>query len=207
MKKFAIITLAVVLVGAVSIGALAYRGGMNNTPQNQPYGYGPGGMMYNNQQMPNQQMPYGGRGGMMYNNQQMPYGGRGGMMYNNQQTPYGGRGGMRGGRGGMYGQQYNNGTAPCGGVCPYYDGTQAQPGQAPQATQMITEEKATEAANEFVAKFFPEYTVASVEKDSWRPLYFVTIKGANDAEQIMTIHGFTGQVMNIFPKIVEDAAE
>jgi len=182
MKKFVVITLAVVLVGAVSIGALAYRGGMYNTPQNQTYGPR-GGMMYNNQQTP----MYGGRGGM-YNNQQMPM--------------YGGRGGMRG-----YGQRFNNSAPPCGGICPYYDGTapnaQVQPGQTPWASQMITEEKATEVANEFVAKYFPEYTVKSVEKDDWRPLYFVTIQGANNAEQVMTVHGFTGQVMNIFPKTVD----
>lgn len=194
MKKFVVITLAVVLVGAVSIGALAYRGGMYNTPQNQMYGPR-SGMMYKNQQMP----MYGGRGGM-----------RGGMYNNapqNQQTPmYGARGGMRGG---MRGQQFNSGTAPCGAICPYYDSTapnaQVQPGQTPRASQMITEEKATEVANEFVAKYFSEYTVKNVEKDDWRPLYFVTIQGANDAEQVMTVHGFTGQVLNIFPKTVEEA--
>lgn len=193
MKKFTVITLTVVLVGAVSIGALAYRGGMHhNTPQNQMYGQR-GGMMYNTPQ--NQAY---GPGGMMYNNQQMPYGGRDGMRggYNNQQAP------MYGGRGGMRGQQFKNGTAP---YCPYYNSTLTQSGQAPQALQMITEEKVTEVAGEFVAKNFPEYTVSSIEKDDWRPLYFVTIKGANDAEQIMTIHGFSGQVMNIFPKTVEAA--
>ena len=196
MKKFAVITLAVVLVGAVSIGALAYRGGMyNNMPQNQMYGPR-GGMMYNQQQ----DQAYGPRGGMMYNDQQMPYGGRGGMRggmrgggYNNQQAP------MSGGRG----RQFNKGTAPYSANCPYYDGTQAQPGQTPQALQMITEEKVAEVAGEFVAKNFPEYTVAGIEKDEWRPLYFVTIKGANDAEQVMTVHGFSGQVMNIFPKTIE----
>ena len=69
---------------------------------------------------------------------------------------------------------------------------------------MITEEKVTEVAGEFVAKYFPEYTVESIEKDDWRPLYFVTIKGANDAEQVMTVHGFSGQVMNIFPKAADE---
>jgi hypothetical protein len=196
---------------------------MYNTPQNQTYGPR-GGMMYDNQQMP----MYGGRGGMrggMYNptpqNQQAPmYGGRDNMrggMYNNvpqnQQMPmYGGRGGRHGGRRG-YGQRFNTGTPPYGGICPYYDGTapnaQVQPGQAPRTSQMVTEEKVQEVADEFVAKYFPEYTVKSVEKDDWRPLYFVTIQGANDAEQVMTVHGFTGQVMNIFPKIVdaEESAE
>ena len=70
---------------------------------------------------------------------------------------------------------------------------------------MITEENVSEVAGEFVAKNFPEYTVSSIEKDDWRPLYFVTITGGDDAEQVMTIHGFTGQVMRIFPKAAETA--
>jgi len=197
MKKFVIITLVVGLAGAASIGALAYRGGMSdNTPQNQMYGQR-GGMMNN----ATQNQTYGP--GMMNNApQNQMYGPRGGMKYNNRQMPYGGRGGMRGGRG--RGQQFNNDTAPWSGNCPYYNGAQGRAGQAPQASQMITEDKASEAANEFVAKYFPEYTVKSIEKDTWRPLYFATIQNADGAEQIMTVHGFSGQVMNIFPKAVEE---
>ena len=160
--------------------------------------YGPRGNMMDNQ---SNQM-YGPRGGMMQNapqNQQMPMqGGRGSMMH-------GRRGGMRGGMN-TPNQQYK-GNAPCCEACPYYDGTNqnapVQPGQRPQTSQMITEDKVKEVAEEFVAKNFPEYSVESVEKDDWRPLYFVTIKGANDAEQVMTVHGFSGQVMNIFPKTEE----
>jgi hypothetical protein len=216
MKKFTIITLVVVLVGAISIGVLAYgpRGGKSDNVPQQGNMYGPRGGMMDDQ---SNQM-YGPRGRMMYNTPQnqpnQMYGPRG-KMYNtpqNQQMPmYGGRGGMmHGGRGGMNAprQQYKN-NAPCCEACPYYDGSTqnapVQPGQRPQTSQMITEDKVKEVAEAFVAKNFPEYSVAEIEKDDWRPLYFVTIKGANDAEQVMTIHGFNGQVMNIFPKTTDDA--
>ena len=52
---------------------------------------------------------------------------------------------------------------------------------------------------EYVNKYLTGYTIDKVEKDNWRPLYFVTIKGANDVVQQLTIHGFSGQVMRVFP--------
>lgn len=193
MKKFTVFTLVVVLVSAVSIGVFAYgpRGGKSdNVPQ---------------------QGMYGPRSGMMQNQSNQMHGGRGGMMQNapqNQQMPmHGGRGGMRGSKNAP--NQQFKGNAQRGAYCPCYDGANqnapAQPGQRPQVSQMIAEDKVKEVAEEFVAKNFPEYSVASVEKDDWRPLYFVTIKGANDAEQVMTVHGFSGQVMHIFPKTSDDA--
>jgi hypothetical protein len=69
-----------------------------------------------------------------------------------------------------------------------------------RATQeMITEEKAKEAAEAFVAKYLSGYSVEKVEKDNWRPMYIGTLKGENDVELQMLIQGFDGQVMHLFP--------
>ncbi len=136
----------------------------------------------------------------------MMYGSRGGMMY-----------GPRGG--GMYGPGWMQGrtpggrwdaapeTCPCGGSGPQGGwsrwNTPDQSGTAPQAPQMITEDKAKEVAETYVKQYLPGYTIDKIEKDNWRPLYFVTIKGVNDVEQLLTIHGFSGQVMHVFPKTTE----
>jgi len=137
---------------------------------------------------------------------------------------YGPRGGMHGHRGGMHGRTWKQGRAPGSRwnvspeTCPYCGygpwnaarpgwNAPAQSGTAPQALQIITEEKAKEVAEAYVKQYLSGYTVDKIEKDSWRPLYFVTIKGANDAEQVLTIHGFAGQVMHVFPKTIEKPAE
>lgn len=140
---------------------------------------------------------YGHRGvvnngawGGMYHRGGMMYGGRGGM-----QSP---RGGMTyGGRSGKW-NAAPNATCPCGTYGPGY-APGMTPQTAPQPVQTISEEKAREAAETYVTQYLPGYTVESVAKDSWRPLYVVTLKGEN-AEQIMTIHGFSGTVMHVFPK-------
>jgi len=145
---------------------------------------------------------YGHQGGMMY-------GSRGGMMY----------GGPRGGR--MYGPGWMQGrgpggrwnaapeTCPCGAFGNWNTARPGwnAPGQSETAPQVITEDKAKEVAEAYVKQYLPGYTIDKIEKDNWRPLYFVTIKGANNAEQVITIHGFGGQVMHVFPKTVEKPAE
>ncbi len=78
-----------------------------------------------------------------------------------------------------------------------------QPGTAQQAPQMISEEKAKEVAETYIKQYLPGYTIDKVEKDNWRPMYFVTAKGENDAVLQLVVHGFVGQVMNVFPKTVE----
>lgn len=115
---------------------------------------------------------------------------------------------MYGGRGGMYapvqmrgrgpGSRWNaspEATCPCG-----RDGNWNAPAQSETANQMITEDKAKEAAQEYLNKYLSGYTIDTIEKDSWRPLFFVTIKGENDAVQTMVVHGFSGQVINVFPQ-------
>jgi uncharacterized membrane protein YkoI len=72
-------------------------------------------------------------------------------------------------------------------------------GRSRATQEMITEEKAKEAAEAFVAKYLSGYTIEKVEKDNWRPMYIVTLKGENDAELQMLIHGSDGQVMHLFP--------
>ncbi|GAK56698.1 hypothetical protein U27_03661 [Candidatus Vecturithrix granuli] len=85
------------------------------------------------------------------------------------------------------------------GWCPCTNVTQ-QPGQPATAPQMIAEDKAKEAAETYISQYLPGYNIDKIEKDSWRPVYIVTIKGANNAEMQMFIHGFAGQVMYVFPK-------
>ena len=72
---------------------------------------------------------------------------------------------------------------------------------------MITEDKAKEVAETYVKQYLSGYTIDKIEKDNWRPLYFVTSKGENNAEQVMTIQGFSGQVMHVFPTTTEPASE
>lgn len=153
MKKLGMITLVVVVVSVMSVGAFAYYRG--NQGQWQQPGMGGRGMMM--------QPGMGGRGMMGQNMApNCPCATDG-----NQQAPM-----MRGGRG-----QWN----------------------APTATEAITEEKAKAAAEEYLAKYLTGYTIEKIEKDQWRPMYFVTIKGANDVKQMMAIHGYSGQVVHVFP--------
>lgn len=65
--------------------------------------------------------------------------------------------------------------------------------------ELITEEKAKEAAQTYIDKYLSGYAIEKVAKDNWRPMYLVTIKGANDVQQTMLIQGFSGQVMHVFP--------
>lgn len=105
-------------------------------------------------------------------------------------------------RGGMHGMMGGQQQSPCGNVCPYQTGTNVagQPGIAPQ---MIAEDKAKAAAEEYLAKYLTGYAVEKIEKDSWRPLYIVTIKGANDVKQQMMIHGISGLIMHVSPVTVQ----
>jgi hypothetical protein len=75
--------------------------------------------------------------------------------------------------------------------------TSGQPGTV---SQMIAEDKAKEVAETFISQYLPGYAIDKIEKDNWRPVYIVTIKGENNAEMQMLIHGFVGQVMHLFPK-------
>lgn len=111
---------------------------------------------------------------------------------------YGPRGGM------MDGSSWKQGRAPGSRHGHWQDGWSRwnapnQPGTSQQASQMITEDKAKEVAEAYITQYLPGYTIDKIEKDNWRPLYFVTIKGANDAIQQLTVHGFAGQVMHVFP--------
>ena len=95
-------------------------------------------------------------------------------------------------------------TCPCGAHSNWQGGwsrwsAPGQEGSTSQAPQVISEEKAKQVAEEYVNKYLPSYTIDKIEKDNRRPLYFVTIKGANDVVQQLTIHGFAGQVMHVFP--------
>lgn len=128
--------------------------------------------------------------------------------YGHRGDMYGPRGGMMSGPGWMQGRgpasRWNpsSDTCPCGAHGPggwSRWNAPNQPGATQQASQMITEAKAKEVAEEYVNKYLPSYTIDKIEKDSWRPLYFVTIKGANDVVQQLTIHGLAGQVMHVFP--------
>lgn len=130
------------------------------------------------------------------------YGRRGGMMSGRR----GGSGrGWMGGRGFRGGSDASAETCPCGGTGPQGWGWQRwntpdQSGKTQQAPQIVSEDKVKEAAEAYVKEYLPGYTVDKIEKDNWRPLYFVTIKGENNVEQLMTVHGFSGQVMHVFPK-------
>lgn len=177
MKKVVVITIAVVVVGMLSVGAYAHYQDYQNNRR--------GGWMMSN----NQTGMYGPQGKMD--------GPRGRMMMS------GGRGQMQN-RGPQGKWNTNTATYPRG----QYDNT-AQPGwrrNAPntdQTAQMINEEKAKEVAQAYLDKYLSGYTIDKIEKDSWRPMFFVTLKGENDALQQMTIHGFSGQVMHVFPQTAE----
>jgi hypothetical protein len=127
---------------------------------------------------------------------------RGWGMRGNQQRMYGRRGSMMSGPGQMCGRGPGNrwnaspqATCPCGAR-----GNVNDPTQQSRLTQMITEDKAKEVAQEYLNKYLSAYSIDTIEKDSWRPLYFVTIKGENGATQMMVVHGFSGQVVNVLPQ-------
>ena len=69
--------------------------------------------------------------------------------------------------------------------------------------ELITADKAKEVAQAYLDKYLTGYTIEKIEKDNWRPMYFAAIKNANGAEQVMWIHGFSAQVMRVFPKTTE----
>ena len=152
------------------------------------------------------------------------YGGRGQGRGGYQQ------GGMYGQQGGMHGRQggrwnVSSGICPCGN---YGNANTARPGgnmsgrqgnwnanrpgwnapgQQGTVPEIISEEKAKEVADEYLKTYLSGYSIEKVEKDSWRPLYIVSLKGENDAEMQMLIHGFAGQVMHVYPKPAEAATE
>jgi hypothetical protein len=135
------------------------------------------------------------------------YGPRGGMM-SDQRGNMQGRGWMHDRGPGGRGDQDSN-SCPCGG-----DDKQNQthprwnaPGQSGNAPQLITEDKAKEAAQTFVTQYLPGYTIDKIEKNDRRPMYVVTLKGQNGAELQMLLRGFDGQVMHLFPKPAEKPAE
>ena len=199
MKKVLAIVAITAVVFTVSVGSYAQGRGRGM------YG-AQDGMMANQQ---TQQAPvYGPRGGMMSarQNQQNPADGtQWGAMQGrrgNMQSNWNGRGNVQGrsGKGGRWN------AVPQGYFCGGYGprnmtrpGWQNAPGQTQTAPEIITEEKAKEVAGTFVTTYFPGYTVEKVEKDNWRPMYFVTLKGENDAQLQLTVHGFGGQVMHVFP--------
>ncbi|GAK56716.1 hypothetical protein U27_03679 [Candidatus Vecturithrix granuli] len=178
MKKTLVMIAVIVLVVTVSVGAYAHYENSGRRGGWMRYG------AQNPQMTPQQGSMYGPRGGMMH-------GQRGSMMT-------GPHGGMMAGPG--YQGNVTPENCPCGRG---YGWNTWKNQQATTAPQMVTEEQAKAAAEEYVQKYLSGYTVATIEKDAWRPLYLVTIKGANDVEQQMLIHGFGGQVMHVFPKTAE----
>ena len=139
----------------------------------------------------------------------------------------GSRGGMMSGRGG-YGpgmmqnapNQGYNGTQTC--LCGRGSGNSqnrgagnwqnAQPGQnAPDqqnaVPQMMTEDKVKETAEAYVKAYLPGYSVGTIAKDNWRPLYSVTVTNEGGAELHMLIHGFSGQVMHLVPTTADQPVE
>ncbi|MCP4402471.1 MAG: hypothetical protein GY801_34830, partial [bacterium] len=73
--------------------------------------------------------------------------------------------------------------------------------------EMLSEDTVKETALEYLGKYLSGYSIDTVEKDAWRPLYVVTVKGENGAVQKMIVHGFSGQVMHVSPEeIVEETA-
>lgn len=180
MKKTLVMIVVAVLVVTVSVGAYA---------QYENYGRRGGGMRHGAQ---NPQMTPQQQGGM--------YGPRGGMMAGQRGSMMAGpRGGMM-----MYGPGYQENMTPENCPCGRgYGWNTWKNQQAAAAPQMATEEQARTAAEEYIQKYLPGYTVDSLQKDAWRPLYVVTIKGANDVKQQMLIHGFGAQVMHVFPKTAE----
>ncbi len=187
MKKLLVGVLAVALVVTIGIEVYAWRGGHGRGNHGGPgWMHGGGG--------------YGGPGWMMQ-------GGGYGPGWMKQGGNYGGPGWMHGGPG-----WNNRAVSPDGNtgwVCPGWsqrNSGQVQPGTPGTpgtAWEMISEEKAKEVAGAFVQQSLPGYTVESITKDQWRPLYFATAKGENDAVLNLVIHGFSGQVMNVFPQVAE----
>lgn len=179
MKKTLVMIAVAALVVTISAGAYA---------QYENYGRRGGWMRHGAQ---NPQMTPQQQGGM--------YGPRGGMMSNQRGSMMAGRrGGMMAGPG--YQGNVTPENCPCGRGYGWNTWKNQQGATAPQ---IATEEQAKAAAEEYVQKYLSGYTVETIEKDAWRPLYIVTIKGANDVEQQMLIHGFSAQVMHVFPKTAE----
>jgi hypothetical protein len=110
-----------------------------------------------------------------------------------------GSGPMMGGRGVRGGYGY------CGGYSPTQRGWSGwnAPGQTDTTSQLITEAQARESAEAYINQYLPGYTIEKVAKDEWRPMYAVTLKSDNGAEQQMWIRGFDGQVMHVIPKTAE----
>ena len=212
MKKFAIITVTVGLIGALSAGAYAYYSPRSGGDTSQETTYGPA----RKQSQSIQGRGQGNRG--MYQaqnvqtaparNQAMQGRGRGNhSMYQVQNASA--RQGWKQGRG-MRANRGNGSfeTFPCTEYGRWNNAqpgwrAQAQDGTAPRALELITEAEAKEVAETHIDRYLPGYTVDSIEQDTWRPLYFVTLKGENDAVQQLVVHGFAGQVMNVFPQSAE----
>jgi hypothetical protein len=110
-----------------------------------------------------------------------------------------GPGSMMGGRG------FRGGYGYCDGYGPTQRGWSGwnAPGQTDPAPQLITETQAKERAQAYITQYLLGYTIEKVEKDEWRPMYVVTLKGDNGAEQQMWIRGVDGQVMHVIPKPAE----
>lgn len=186
MKKTLIVLAVGVLVIGAGFAAYAhyedyYRGRGMYSPRG-------GGVMYGPQNE-----NYGPQGGMMYGRSRGRGMGRGGGMYG--QGPMHGRGGRWGAPG--------NAACPCGANYGRWNGP-AGPRQR-TTPEMLSEEKVKETAQEYLTKYLSGYSIDNVEKDEWRPLYFVTVKGDTGAVQKMIVHGFSGQVMHVYPeKSVEE---
>lgn len=147
---------------------------------------------------------YGPRGGgMMFGNGRgrgMGRGGRGDGMYGYGQGPMQGRG-----RGGRWNDS-GNVNCPCGGGYGRWNGPD-QPRQQKTFPEMQNEGKVKETAQEYLTKYLSGYSIDKIEKDAWRPLYLITVKGENDAVQKMIVHGFSGEIMHVYPEeAVEDTS-
>jgi len=71
------------------------------------------------------------------------------------------------------------------------------------AVQLVSVEQAKEAAEAYVQKNLPGYTIETVVKDEQRPMYVATVKNNDGAVMLLWIHGANGQVMHAFPKTAE----
>lgn len=122
---------------------------------------------------------------------------------------YGGRGGYGGpmmGGGPGYGPMMGGWGAGGGyGYCGGYAQGQRRwgwnaPGQTDSAPQLVPEEQVKQSVEAYINQYLPGYAVEKIEKDQWRPMYIVTIKGENETEQQVWVRGFDGLVMHVFPK-------
>ena len=68
--------------------------------------------------------------------------------------------------------------------------------QSEISPQLVTEENAREIAEAYIKENLSGYTVDTIEKDNWRPLYFITLKAEDEKTAQIVVHGLAGQVVH-----------